>query len=54
MADDPKIGLAMPIPKEEKTQMDPDKFRQITICSLIGKVLEKKMVKLSNPALSAS
>ena len=46
--DDLKIGLATPIPKKEKTQTDPDKFRRITISALLGKVLEKHMVALSD------
>ena len=41
---DMKIGL-----KKEKSKTDPDKFRQITISSLLCKILEKCMVNLSSP-----
>lgn len=54
LPDDLKLGIATPIPKKERTQTDPDKFRRITITSLLGKVVEKHMVMLSDPILSAS
>ena len=43
-----KAGIAMPIPKKSVSQTDLDKFRPITITSLIGKLVEKHMVYLSN------
>ena len=37
LPDDVKIGLATPGPKKTKTQTDPDKFRRLTITSMICK-----------------
>lgn len=51
LPDDTKIGIATPIPKKAKTQTDPDKFRRITITSLVGKVVEKHMAQLSKQPL---
>jgi hypothetical protein len=51
---DLKMGIATPVPKKDRSQTDPDKFRRITITSLLGKVIEKHMVYLSDSKLSAS
>ena len=51
MPTDLKLGLATPIPKKANVQVDPDKFRRITITALVGKITEKHMVRLSDPIL---
>jgi hypothetical protein len=48
-----KAGLATLIPKKALTQTDPDKFRRITITSLIGKLLEKHLVTLASEELDS-
>jgi hypothetical protein len=47
-----KMGIATPIPKKSTVQRDPDKYRRITITSLIGKLVEKHMVHLAEDTLS--
>lgn len=51
LPDDLKSGIATPIPKKSLNQTDPDKFRRITVTSLLGKILEKHMIFLSKEAL---
>ena len=49
--DDTKVGLSTPVP-QKGAQVDPDKFRRITITSLIGKIIEQQVVHSSDPTLS--
>jgi hypothetical protein len=43
--DDMKVGLVTPVPKKGKPPKMPDSYRRITVSSIIGKVIEKEIVK---------
>ena len=38
---DCKLGVLTPVPKPGKDPKDPDGYRRITVCSIVGKVIEK-------------
>ena len=49
-----KVGLSTPIPKKDKQETNPDKFRRITVSSLIGKIVESCLEDNSKAALEQS
>jgi len=40
-----KLGVLTPVPKKGKDLSVPDSYRRITICSILGKVVEKEIAK---------
>ena len=42
---DCKLGVLTPVPKPGKDPKDPDGYRRITVCSIVGKVIEKELTK---------
>ena len=46
-----KIGSIIPVLKKSKTAKNPNSYRCITITSIIGKVIEKHMIKQAKPIL---
>ena len=46
-----KKGSITPVLKKGKTAKNPNHYRRITITSIVGKVLEKHMIKLMRPVL---
>jgi hypothetical protein len=40
-----KLGVLTPVPKSGKDPANPDSYRRITVCSILGKVLEKELAK---------
>ena len=49
-----KTGILTPILKKGKNHKEPNSYRRITISSLVGKVLEKHMLKITSKRLSTS
>jgi retron-type reverse transcriptase len=49
--DDMRIGLVTPVPKKGKPLRLPDSYRRITVSSIIGKVIEKEIVKRTKMVL---
>ena len=47
-----KTGILTPILKKGKNHKEPNSYRRITISSLVGKVLEKHMLKITSKKLS--
>ena len=42
-----KLGVLTPIPKPGKQATNPDNHRRITVCSILGKIVEKEVTKRS-------
>jgi len=40
-----KLGVLTPVPKPGKDAKKPDSYRRITICSIVGKVVEKELTE---------
>lgn len=49
-----KVGLLTPVLKKGKSSKDPNNYRRITISSLVGKIIEKHMLHLTDSTLAES
>ena len=49
-----KVGLLTPVLKKGKSAKDPNSYRRITISSLVGKIIEKHILIMTDSALANS
>ena len=48
-----KLGSVIPVLKKAKPPCNPDSYRRITITAIVGKVVEKQLIKMSRPTLDS-